>query len=511
MPGNSSKRTYKGVGDLDMSRFWSAVMRGQRRNDEIKEYFMTCMDSINEGNLYMIRRACKYISITYLFMILIAYITVPDFAVTTPHILMLPLMLFYYRVNLSVLRAETVSTNMTALICCSFYFLLGVVFTLIDTITYSDKQAYFFPMLILVFPVLYIDKVFKYGIEELGSIVIFTICSYYFKGKEIFLRDMYMILGAYVVSMLLGHIILEMRSREALAMKELKGLSSVDRLTQVLNKGALIQKIENYFQQKTEEDYCSMLILDLDDFKMVNDSLGHSTGDQLLEKLGRLLIESIRAYDIAGRYGGDEFVVLMPQMSDSSILHMRCKGLQKMLSDIDLGNSVPFSMSIGAIISKNIMDSAEVFRMADDALYMSKIVGKNNCTIWKIDNREYDKPLILALSDGSDDPEKKLRKIKNLEFEILKAATDDEALCMISQHHQQLKAVLVEVNGKKEYGTVTLKYMKKRESFSDVPIIAIAQSEDDVYFAKGLGIDIIYTNDTGGEEYVNTINKLIGM
>ena len=488
-----------------------SVVRHKQKNEDIREYFEVCMESINEGNLYMLRRACMYISIIYLLMICIALIFVPDFRVTWVHILMLPLMVIQYRVNLYILKRGPIGTNATGIVCCTFYFWLSMIFIFIDTIVYSDSQAYFLPMLILVFPTLYIDRMYKYGWEELVVTVIFAAFSYKFKDFVTFRRDVYMVLGAYSVSMVLGHLILEMRSHEALAMKELKGESSLDKLTHVFNKGALLQKIDSYFLTKAPEDYVAMLILDLDDFKSVNDNLGHNTGDILLEHVGRILIESFRAYDITGRYGGDEFVVLMPQMSDPTILQTRCMALQKQLGAIDLGYSEPFTMSIGAIICSNMRDSNEVFLMADDALYKSKIRGKNHCTIWNIENVEYEKPILLCVNDGRVAGIRRLKEHEGENFEILAAGSDSDALRLISQYHKQVKLVMLEVNNETDFGKFTLTYLQRRESFKNIPILAVYSTPEDAEIAKKLGADETVKYDSEDELFASAIKRLVGM
>ncbi|SDI22188.1 diguanylate cyclase (GGDEF) domain-containing protein [Pseudobutyrivibrio sp. 49] len=494
-----------------MSKVYRAVTRHKNKNEDIREYFSICMEAINEGNLYMLRRACMYISIIYLIMIGIALVFVPDFKISWVHVLMLPLMVVQYRVNLYIMRHGPISTKATGIVCCSFYFWLSMIFILIDTYVYSDKQAYFVPMLILVYPTLYIDRMYKYGWEEMVAAITFAAFSYNYKEFALFRRDVYMVLGAYSVSMVLGHLVLEVRSREALAMKELKGESSLDKLTHVFNKDALLSKIDSYFLQKAEDDYCAMMVLDLDDFKSVNDNLGHNTGDILLENVGRLLLDSFRAYDITGRYGGDEFVVMMPQMSDVAILQSRCRTLQKLLAEINLGNSEPFTMSMGAIISNSVRDTNELFMMADDALYKSKIGGKNNCTIWSVEQRNYELPILLSINDGRVEAIKKLKEFKGEEFEILSAASDSDALCVISQYHKQLKLVLLEVNEENEFGVLTMKYMKQRESFNRIPILAVVKSQEGERIAKEWGADKVVMYTSTDEEFGDAINTLVSM
>lgn len=489
-----------------------SLKRTRRAKERIHEYFEACRESIDESNLFMLRKACKNISILYLIMIGIALAFVPGFRITFPHLIMLPLMVLYYMINLNILReGGTLGTTSANLTCYGFYLGLALVFITIDTITYPNIQAYFLPMLLLVYPALFIDRMWKYGVEELIILVIFFAFSYANKEWAIARRDVYMGLGAYCVSMLLAQIILDVRSSQGLIMKELRGISSLDKLTHVLNKGALLSKIDNYFLQKPEEDSCAMCIIDMDDFKQVNDNLGHDTGDKLLEKIGSLLIDSFRAYDIVGRYGGDEFVILMPKMNSPEILRSRCQKVQDAIREIDLGNSRPFSASIGAIICRDFRSGKSVFTMADDALYESKLEGKGRCTIWSIEHKECDRPLFIAL--GSDKCELILHMNNDIgdSYKIISAKNDDDAIHQISQFKDQIKGVAIEVDSASAIGTTLLKYLKSRECFASIPVITIVSNEQDSLLSRKYKAEVVLTADTSYIEYRERINKLVGV
>ncbi len=483
-----------------------------KENAQIRTYFQQCMENIDKSNQYVMRKVCMYTSIIYLLLLILAHFVVPSFKINGVHFLIIPLMVVYFFINLHLRKPWVhISTHMTGIICGIFYFLLVTIIMLFDAVAVPDRPAVWTPLVIALFPMVYIDKMYKYGIEELIAIIIYAIIAYFNKEPELYTRELYMLVAAYILSMLSAHIILVMRSREGLAMIELRQLSSLDKLTHVLNKDALMQKMEYQYMQKKPEEACAMLMIDLDNFKDVNDNLGHDAGDRLLERVGQLLIDNFRAYDIIGRYGGDEFVVLMPRMNDTTILEMRCRTLQMSMTDINLGNGQPFTASIGAIIDDGNHTCKEIFRMADDALYKSKLTGKSKCTAWKIDGLDYPiKPVLITLTDRDDGKFLGLTGEDADRYEIVRTHNEDEALRYISQYHEKLELVevdmaLVDVSG------IIIKYLKKRESFMKIPILAMASSPEESFRAKELGADEVLMIDATEEIYQQTIKRLIRM
>ncbi|MEQ3626923.1 MAG: diguanylate cyclase [Marinobacter sp.] len=126
-----------------------------------------------------------------------------------------------------------------------------------------------------------------------------------------------------------------------------------------------------------------LIHLDLDFFKDINDSLGHAAGDAVLQQVGRVLVEETRSEDIVVRAGGDEFILIFPRVSDTTVLQQLA---QRIIARIELpiphGKQHCFiSASAGIAVSRSAESVAQVLLDADRALYMSKARGRAQATV----------------------------------------------------------------------------------------------------------------------------------
>ncbi len=123
----------------------------------------------------------------------------------------------------------------------------------------------------------------------------------------------------------------------------------------------------------------SLIILDLDSFKMFNDSRGHLAGDDLLRKIGSAIKNSIRSADQAFRYGGDEFAILLPYtVADAAFLV--AERIRKQIASHLSTGKIPVTVSLGlATWPANGTGANDIIAAADAALYRAKQSGRNQC------------------------------------------------------------------------------------------------------------------------------------
>jgi diguanylate cyclase (GGDEF)-like protein len=161
--------------------------------------------------------------------------------------------------------------------------------------------------------------------------------------------------------------------------------ASTDSLTGLANRRMLDEELALEWRRAHRiGDSLALVLLDLDDFKQVNDTYGHQAGDAVLRKIGELLSSGVRQVDLAARYGGEEFVVLAPE-SDVSGAERLAKRLRTAVArtrfELRDGTQLKVTASFG-VAAKGALESAEdLLAVADDALYEAKRSGKNRVVV----------------------------------------------------------------------------------------------------------------------------------
>ena len=152
---------------------------------------------------------------------------------------------------------------------------------------------------------------------------------------------------------------------------KLKRRSDMDALTKIYNRGALEREI-NKILNKT---YGSLLFFDLDKFKNINDTYGHEMGDKVLMKFSNLIKNNIRKNDIFGRWGGEEFILVLPE-ADFKDGIKKAEDLRKLVENFNF-NGIKLTVSVGVTEFKKGESIEDVVKRADKALYKAKNLGRN--------------------------------------------------------------------------------------------------------------------------------------
>lgn len=164
--------------------------------------------------------------------------------------------------------------------------------------------------------------------------------------------------------------------------KKLKELSTTDMLTKLPNRRKIDLDILLIHEQsiKNRTRY-SLLLVDIDHFKKVNDTYGHSTGDHVLVELAELLKQNIPKEDIIGRWGGEEFIILCKD-TVSIDAEKRAEDLKRTIETHEFSTIGHLTCSFGVATYKEGMVVDELFKYADLALYQSKASGRNKVSVY---------------------------------------------------------------------------------------------------------------------------------
>ncbi|HEX5004332.1 MAG TPA: GGDEF domain-containing protein [Gemmatimonadales bacterium] len=171
--------------------------------------------------------------------------------------------------------------------------------------------------------------------------------------------------------------------KNAHLVEQLQTAANTDELTALLNRRALEERLGAELARSTRHELdTTIILLDLDNFKLVNDSGGHAAGDELLRGVGRLLKEQCRQPDVVGRLGGDEFLVILPMTSPREAMVLVGR-VQARLADLEkLGQGHPVAVSIGvAAAPRHGTTVSSLMAAADAAMYKAKRAGGNRAEV----------------------------------------------------------------------------------------------------------------------------------
>jgi len=168
--------------------------------------------------------------------------------------------------------------------------------------------------------------------------------------------------------------------RKALAAAE--GLATTDALTGLLNRRTILERGATAYEQSRRQGYpLSVIMADIDHFKRVNDGYGHQAGDRVLAAIAASLTSGIRRYDAIGRYGGEEFVVILPGCSSDEVIHVaeRMRRAVECLALTEQGRRISITASFGtaSCVGQTQGGMEMLIAAADAALYGAKAAGRN--------------------------------------------------------------------------------------------------------------------------------------
>ncbi len=163
--------------------------------------------------------------------------------------------------------------------------------------------------------------------------------------------------------------------------KKLSELAITDELTQLYNRRYVIQRLrEEIARSKRHSMSLSCLMLDVDYFKEVNDKFGHLAGDMVLRELADLLQNVVRATDVVSRYGGEEFIIVLPQTDWQGAYYVAEKIREEVEMQCFTTNNIKITVSVGVagFEDGNVIDDGLLIDQADTAFYIAKKSGRNS-------------------------------------------------------------------------------------------------------------------------------------
>lgn len=274
-----------------------------------------------------------------------------------------------------------------------------------------------------------------------------------------------------------------------------KLLSKLTMYTEKLYKDALTGAYNrSYYEDeiKTVNSSAGVAVIDLDDFKLYNDTYGHNAGDIVLATVAKTIRKSIRKNDVFVRYGGDEFVLVMPKIEEETF-NKKLEELKNNIHSADIPGytRLKLSVSIGGVIAKNETVEDAVAR-ADKLMYQAKnekdmVVTQNGAfdedSMDVLHERERIKQQILIVDD-SEMNRAILTEMLKSEYKILEACNGEECLNMIQQYGTGISIVLLDIVMSKVDGFQVLSVMNRNHWIEDIPVVMISSEDSESYIRR---------------------------
>ncbi|MFC1566267.1 response regulator [bacterium] len=282
-------------------------------------------------------------------------------------------------------------------------------------------------------------------------------------------------------------------------------ISMTDGLTGLHNKDYFKKQIKlfNDIAKRYEKVY-SLLIVDMDNLKVINDTFGHFAGDLAIQKIAQILNSELRQSDIIARFGGDEFVIILSECDkeNATIVEKKLKSINKNeLSIIDkTGKKINFSISVGSsTFSKEVNSEERVFEIADVNMYEDKKSKKRTKS-----------NMITIIDDDEDICNLVKAKLEEKGYEVMCSFDGESGLEVVNSTPPAL--IILDVMMPKVDGMQVLKNIKKTESTMNIPVLILSakNQEGDIVqgFKKG-AVEYI-TKPFYPEELIVRIERILG-
>lgn len=353
----------------------SEAISGMRSKE--KEYLRSGKEAIAKNNLRAMTLLSAFSALTMGASWLYRYFVLNGWLLTPILLATIPVFLVFFAISAFISVKKWRNFRVISALSIIYVVVQYACFYAVDIFSGAESVSYFMPMVLIATAATFVFSSKTFNIINITTVALYVFGDLMFKpdANWAYTYDIFTILIALLVSEIVGTNFRLLQVGDYAAKSKYKSLSMRDPLLEdVYNKRGYEDAIKQYLLTKNPRVSCAFIILDLNDFKGINDNYGHDMGDNILRCMSGTLVSLFRDSDIIGRFGGDEFIVLADGLADEDAVEKKLKYISELIGKrAQEAGAIKVYSSLGAIICENQkVDFEHLFKLADEAMYEAK-------------------------------------------------------------------------------------------------------------------------------------------
>ncbi len=348
-----------------------------------KGYFIDSSQEIAARNLRLMSLISYAGIIVYLAYLLFTFLFFKQLMISPLYAAIIPVLGLFLFYSKKAIRSGTVDAKKAQQFTMCLYVTLMVYIIIMSVFPHPDVPSVYYPLFLLISPVVFILPASRHLIVTFLSLGVFYALVLIFKSPACRMHELFEATTSAVFTVIAVVFMTQFRIQTESLNEKYYRMSREDALTGVANKNTGLESAQEYINRMWEKESFALLFIDVDCFKLFNDTFGHLEGDLMLKRVSDTLTALCRKNDTVCRFGGDEFIILLKDVPNVRVATLKAQDIVDAVSRIKTDTRFKMSCSIGICYCRRDCSTIEdAIRKADIALYHAKKDGKSRYAVF---------------------------------------------------------------------------------------------------------------------------------